>query len=120
MTGIERRKFQRWKTSIPCTLEWQGSSTSGRIADLSWGGALIKQADALPAKGASVVISFEINQKEVQLNGTLAARILRTVQQFSEEGEGVAWLGMYFEEPEEQVRAKLTPIFRALFPEESG
>ena len=66
-----------------------------------------------------MVISFEINAEEVQLNGTLVARILRTVQQLSEEGEGVAWLGVYFEEPEEQVRSKLAPIFTVLFPEKT-
>ena len=119
MEGIERRKFERWETSIPCTLKWEGSSTTGLIADLSLGGALIKQVDSLPAKGASVVISFEINKKEVQLNGTLAARILRTVEQLSEEGKGMAWLGVYFEEPQEQVRSKLTPVFQALASEEA-
>jgi hypothetical protein len=119
MEGSERRKFERWKTSIPCTLEWEGSSTSGHITNLSFGGALIKQVDALPAQGTTVVISFEINAEEVQLNGTLAARILRTVQQLSEEGEGMAWLGLYFEEPEEEVRSKLTPVFQALYPEQT-
>ncbi len=119
MARIERRKFKRWETSIPCTLEWEGSSTTGRITDLSFGGALIKQVDALPAQGASVAISFEIDENEVQLNGNLAARILRTLHQLSEEGEGMAWLGVYCEDSEEEIRSKLTPVFQALFPDRS-
>ncbi len=119
MEGSERRKCECWETSIPCTLEWEGSSTSGRIANLSYGGALIKQVGALPAKGVPVVISFEIDKNEVQLNGTLAARILRTVEQLSEEDKGMAWLGVYFEESREQVRSILTPVFQALDSEET-
>ena len=119
MASIERRKFERWETSIPCTLEWKGSSTTGLITDLSFGAALIKQVDGLPAQGTSVAIRFEFNENEVQLNSKLAARILRTVHQLSEEGEGIVWIGVHFEESEEEIRSKLTPVLQVHFPDRS-
>ena len=67
--------------------------------------------------GTSVAIKFEFNENEVQLNGKLAARILRTVHQLSEEGEGIVWIGVHFEESEEKIRSKLTPVLQVHFPD---
>ena len=97
-------------------LEWEGSSTTGLITDLSFGGALIKQVNGLPAQGTSVAIKLEFNENEVQLNGKLAARILRTVHQLSEEGEGMVWIGVHFEESEEVTQIQTGPGPAGSFP----
>ena len=119
MKRRERRRFERWGTSIPCTVEWKGSSTRGQIANLSFGGALIQQVGAFPSKGTPVIVRFEVKKKKVKLNGSLAARILRTVEEFKEEGKGMVWLGVQFEERDEKIKSKLTPVFQTLFSDEA-
>ena len=114
----ERRRFERWETSIPCAVEWEGSSTTGRIANLSFGGALIKQVEVTPPKGTRATIRFEVQEQEIKLSGSLVAKILRTVEEFKEEGKGMVWLGVQFEGPEEEIKSKLTPVFKTLFPEQ--
>ncbi len=119
MKAKERRRFKRWETSIPCAVEWEGSSTTGRIANLSFGGALIKQVDITPPKGTRATIRFEVQKHKIKLNGNLVAKILRTVREFKEEGKGMVWLGVQFEGPEEEIKSKLNPVFQTLFPDQS-
>ncbi len=114
----ERRRFERWETSIPCAVEWEGSSTTGRIANLSFGGALIKQVEVTPPKGTRATIRFEVQKQKIKLSGSLEAKILRTVEEFKEEGKGMVWLGVRFEGPEEEIKSKLTPVFKTLFPDQ--
>ncbi len=116
--GTERRRFERWETSIPCAVEWEGSSTTGRIANLSFGGALIKQVEVTPPKGTRATIRFEVQKQEIKLTGSLVAKILRTVEEFKEEGKGMVWLGVQFEGSEEEIKSKLIPVFQTLFPDQ--
>ncbi len=111
----ERRRFERWKTSIPCTVEWEGSSTKGRIANLSFGGALIKGVDATPPEGTRAIIGFEVKKEGLRLKGSLVAKIIRTFQEFKEEGKGMVWLGVQFEGPAEEIKSQLIPVLETRF-----
>ncbi len=111
----ERRRFERRETLIPCTVEWEGSSTIGRIVNLSFGGALIKQVDAPPSEGTRAIIQFEVKNEGLRLKGSLVARIIRIFQEFKEEGKGLVWFGVQFEGPEEEIKSQLIPLFRTRF-----
>ena len=106
----ERRRFKRWENLIPCTVEWEGSSTIGRIVNLSFGGALIKEVDASPPEGTRAIIRFEVKKEGLRLKGSLVARIIRTFQEFKEEGKGMVWLGVQFEGPAEEIKSQLIPV----------
>ena len=69
MKTTERRRFERWETSIPCAVEWEGSSTTGRIANLSFGSALIKQVEVTPPKGTRATTAFDYLSAGVQRSG---------------------------------------------------
>ncbi|MDA2924156.1 PilZ domain-containing protein [Acidobacteria bacterium AH-259-L09] len=112
----ERRRFKRWEILIPCTVEWQGSSTTGQITNLSFGGALIKQANAAPPKGTPVIVTFQVKKEPVELEGRLAGRIVHTFRQFTERGDIICF-GVQFEEPVEEVRSKLIPVFQTFVGE---
>jgi len=116
----ERRRFERWETSIPCTVEWEGWSTTGRITNLSFGGALIKRVDATPPEGTRAIIRFEVKKEGLRLKGSLVAKIIRIFQEFKEEGEGMVWLGVQFEGPAEEIKAQLIPALQNPFSEDDG
>ncbi len=111
----ERRRFERRETLIPCTVEWEGSSTIGRIVNLSFGGALIKQVDAAPPEGTRAIIRFKVKKEGLSLKGSLVARIIRTFQEFKEEGKGMVWLGVQFEGPAEEIKSQLIPALQNPF-----
>ncbi len=111
----ERRRFERWKTSIPCTVEWEGESTTGRIVNLSFGGALIKGVDATPPEGTRAIIGFKVKKEGLRLKGSLVAKIIRTFQEFKEEGKGMVWLGVQFEGPAEEIKSQLIPVLETRF-----
>ena len=115
----ERRQFKRWEVSIPCTLEWGGSSTKGQIANLSFSGALIKRVNAVPSKDTPVILGFQVKKEQVEVECKLSARIVHRSRQLQESGD-IIWLGVQFEESIEEVRAKLNPVFHAFASNQQG
>ena len=111
----ERRRFERWETSIPCTVEWEGSSTKGRIANLSFGGALIKGVDATQPGGTGAIMGLEGMKEGLRERGRMVAKIIRTFQEFKEEGKGMVWLGVQFEGPAEEIKSQLIPVLETRF-----
>ncbi len=96
-------------------MEWEGWSTTGRIVNLSFGGALIKGLDVTPFEGARAIIGFEVKKEGLRLKGSLVAKIIRTFQEFKEEGKGMVWLGVQFEGPAEEIKSQLIPVLETRF-----
>jgi len=99
----ERRRFKRSAVSIPCTVYWH----------LSLGGALIIRLTAIPPEDASVILAFQAEKGEIELKGKLTSRVIHTVLESIEQGE-IGSIGVEFQEPLEEVRSRLNPVFRAL------
>ncbi len=117
----ERRQLYRWKVSIPCTLERGDTIITGQIANLSLGGALITQMDAVPPEGVPFIVRFQVEKERVELESKLIHAINLSfrgpwiVQVSAMEDGQVGSCGVEFQEPEEEMRTKLRPVFRALF-----
>ena len=43
----ERRQYRRWRVSMPCSVKWEDGLTKGLIANISFGGALVSETNAL-------------------------------------------------------------------------
>ena len=112
----DRRKFKRWTVSIPCTVEWKDLRITGKIANVSLGGALIIQANALPPEGASVTITFEAEREQIRLKGRIKSKVIHTIWEIIEKG-GIGSLGVKFEESTEKVREKLMLVRGTQFQE---
>jgi len=118
----ERRQLYRWKVSIPCTLEQGDTITRGQIANLSLGGALITQMDAVPLEGVPFIVRFQVEKESVELEGKLIHTINLSfrgpwILQVSAMEDGqVGSFGVEFQGSPEEIRSKLSPVFRALLP----
>ena len=108
----ERRGFPRQEVSIPCTLYWHGHIIRGEIANLSLGGALIIRLNAVPPEHALVVLTFQVEKRQILLRGELTSRVIHTIKESVEEGE-VGSIGIQFQDSIEQVRSQLVPVLRA-------
>lgn len=108
----ERRGFPRHVVSIPCTLYWHGHIIRGEISNLSLGGALIIRLSAVPPEHALVVLTFQVEKKQVLLRGELTSRVIHTIKESVEEGE-VGSIGIQFQDSIEQVRSQLVPLLPA-------
>ena len=109
----ERRRFKRSAVSIPCAVYWHDHVIRGQIANLSLGGALIIRLSAIPPEDASVILTFQAENGEIELKGKLTSRVIHTVTESIEQGE-IGSIGVEFQEPLEEVRSQLNPVFRAL------
>ncbi len=105
----ERRGSPRHEVSIPCTVYWHGHIIRGEIANLSLGGAFIVRLSAVPPEHALVVLTFQVEKKQILLRGELTSRVIRTVKESVEQGE-VGSIGIQFQDSTEQVREQLVPL----------
>ena len=105
----DRRRFHRWEVSIPCTVEWEDTIIRGQIANLSYGGALITQVNAVPSEGARVLLTFQTRVGGVRLKNKLVARVVYVILEAMEKSSigSIGLFGVEFEEPPEQVKGKL-------------
>ncbi len=104
----DRRRFHRWEVSIPCNVEWEDTIIRGQIANLSYGGALITQVNAVPSEGARVLLTFQARVGGVRLKNKLVARVVYVILEAKEVIIGsIGSFGVEFEEPPEQVKTKL-------------
>ncbi len=109
----DRRRFERWEVSIPCTVRWDDWVIEGQIANLSLGGAMIIRVNAVPPKGALVMIAFQVKTQEVMLKGKLTSRVIHTISEAIED-LNIGSFGVEFQDPPEKVKARLEPVFRAV------
>ncbi len=100
----DRRRFHRWEVSIPCNVEWEDTIIRGQIVNLSNGGALITQVNALPSEGARVLLTFQARVGGVRL----VARVVHVMLEVMEELiiGSIGSFGVEFEEPPEQMKGK--------------
>ncbi len=105
----DRRRFHRWEVCIPCNVEWEDTIIRGQIANLSYGGALITQVDALPSEGARVLLTFQTRVGGGRLKNKLVARVVYVILEAMEEliSGSIGSFGVEFEEPPEQMKGKL-------------
>ena len=115
----DRGKFPRWEVSIPCTVGWEDWIIKGQIVNLSFGGALIAQASAVPPEGALIVVTFQAEKGKVVMEGKINARAVHTISGEVEEGK-VGSFGVKFVEPTEAVRSKLIAVLGTLISPEAG
>ena len=113
----DRRQFERWEVSIPCTVRWDDWVIEGQIANLSLGGAMITRVSAVPPKGALVVIAFQVRRQEVMLKGKLTSRVIHTILEVIED-LNIGSFGVVFQDPPEEVKSKLAPFFPAFISTE--
>ena len=57
--------------------------------------------------------TFQAEKGEIELKGKLTSRVIHTVTESIEQGE-IGSIGLEFQEPLEEVRSQLNPVFRAL------
>lgn len=110
--GLEDRdrcQFKRWEVFIRCTIEWGDTIIRGLIANLSYGGALITQVNAVPSEGARVLLTFHSRVGGVRLKNKLASRVVHVSLEAMEELiiGSIGSFGVEFEEPPGQVKDKL-------------
>ncbi len=104
----DRRQFKRWEVFIRCTVEWGDTIIRGLIANLSYGGALITQVDAVPPEGALVVVRSQVETKKVELERRLTSRMVHTTQEIIEDGQ-VGSFGVEFQQSAEEVSKLIHP-----------
>ena len=74
----DRRQFNRWKVSIPCTITHEGETTKGKITNISQSGALITElTTAPPPEKAFITVSFKVEKEEVKIKASVDSRIVR-------------------------------------------
>jgi hypothetical protein len=93
---------------------WKDWIITGTITNVSLGGALITQANAVPPEGALVTLMFQGEQEDVVLRGRIMSKVIHTLWEVIEEGE-IGFLGVKFQESTEKVKEKLNSILPAEF-----
>jgi len=81
----------------------------GQVANLSLGGALIKGLNAILPEHALVVLKFQADQEQVQLDGELTSRVVHTITESIEAGE-ISSIGVQFQNPVKEIKAQLDPL----------
>lgn len=87
-------------------MHWQGHQITGKMSNISLGGAWIDQVSALPPKGDSVTVEVRAESEKPLVEGTVSSRVVHSVW-IGELGS----FGVQFNEPVEQIRSKLAFIF---------
>jgi hypothetical protein len=109
----ETRQFRRWKASIPCTIQWEHQIFQGQIYDLSLGGVLVTEVNAIPPGDATVTVEFHYHQEGILVDARVECRVARTIQKFAQAGQLGAF-GLEFERPLEKTRTQLVALIRVL------
>ena len=101
----ERRRFERWRFSIPCQFEWGGKQIRGRVANLSYGGVAITQSSVVPPAGSEIAVTLEVGER---YSCTLKAEVIYVSQDSEADSFGVEFFG-----PSEANTERLKQIFDA-------
>ena len=64
----EKRQFERWEVSIPCTITHMGETTKGKITNISLSGAFITElTTAPPPEKAFITVTFQVAKAALTL-----------------------------------------------------
>jgi hypothetical protein len=91
----------RQKCSIPCRCQWSGGSSSSRIVDLSFDGAILTQTSPVPDLGSRVVVELEIGSKYLPFPGEVV---------YTHSTKGGAF-GVHFSGDSEDNLGRLQPLY---------
>ncbi len=108
----ENRHFKRWPTSIPCTVLWEDQVITGKLENISFGGALIASPNAIPPIYGSVILAFNY-KAQVVLTAQVESQVIHRSAEALEIG-GIGNFGVKFQEPLERIRRKLSPLLKKL------
>ncbi len=76
----EKRKNERWEVSIPCTVTHMGETTSGKITNLSLGGAFITELTGLiPLEGTIITVHCQVENQEIKIKASVDASVARSL-----------------------------------------
>ncbi len=103
----DRRKFYRWATGLQCLAEFGGRTLTGRVVNLSFGGARILTADPAPPEGADIDLTIH----RPDYGASLRAHV------FYSEPCDQGWVfGVEFYGGFHEKSSKLLPLFRDCAP----
>ncbi len=110
----ERRQFERWEVSIPCTVTHMGETTKGKITDISLSGAFITElTTAPPPEKAFIIVTFQVEKEEVEIKASVDSRIVRN--QFDiQEDEIVGSIGIQFKGHSTEAQSQLRSTMRLI------
>ena len=109
----ERRRFKRWQASIPCTVLWDEFVVTGRISDISYGGAFITRVNAVPPNNARVTLKFQYAEGSLTVEGKVESRVIHSIEQVLLDGV-IGSFGVEFKEPLKTLYSKLVSVVEGL------
>ena len=110
----DRRRFERWEVSIPCTVKHMGETTKGRITNISLGGALITELTAAPPpEKAFIIVTFQVEKEEVEIQASVDSGIVRYLFAIQDD-EIVGSIGAKFQDHSIEGQAQLKSIMHLI------
>ena len=103
------RQFERIETSIPCRISCHDQMITGRITNLSPGGAFVTEATEVPAEGSLIVLTLQ-DDHGISLRARVSSKVIHSFWEIIEDTQ-IASFGVEFRELETDVRSKLEYLF---------
>lgn len=111
---LEKRHFRRLEFSIPCHFLWSEKSFEGRVVNLSFTGACIRQVRQIPPEGTQITIRMYLEPENISLRARVVHRC-QTENVSSAPAEG-AFFGVEFLDPAQERGEKLIPLLKSDLP----
>ncbi len=108
--GKERRQFERYEVSIPCTVTHMGETTKGNINNISLGGAFITELTTLPpSEQAAITVGFKVEKDGVEIKASVDSRIVQRPSEISSSG---IWgsIGVQFQDNSREAQSELQSV----------
>ncbi len=110
----ERRQFERYEVSIPCTVTHMGETTKGNINNISLGGAFITELTTLPpSEQAAITVGFKVEKDGVEIKASVDSRIVQRPSEISSNGNWGS-IGVTFQDHSREVQSQLKSLMRLL------
>jgi hypothetical protein len=104
---MDRRKFHRWESKIPCHCKGEDISLSGLVTNLSFKGARVTNPSQIPEEGSEILVTLHPGKERVLLKARVVYTMCRINPPGVEEQFGIEFYGTWDERLE-----KLMPLFR--------
>jgi len=76
----EKRQTERWEVSIPCTVTHRGETITGRITNISRGGAFITVLTGLtPPEGDLITVQCLVERQEIEIKASVDSSVERSL-----------------------------------------
>ncbi len=110
----ERRQFERWEVSIPCTVTHMGETTKGKITNISQSGAFISElTTAPPPEKAFITVTFQVEKEKVEISASVDSSVVRNLFDIQDD-EIVGAIGIQFQDHSKTGQARLESIMRLI------